>query len=57
MKSEKHVKKGRKELETAFFQDRERDKIAKIKKNSKMKKQMDWRDLLMEEEENLLNDR
>ena len=51
MKSEKTGKKSRKR-DNAENEDRKgRDKGTKVQKSIKMKRKLDWRDLLMEEED------
>ena len=57
MRSNKLTKKVRKQSETDGWERRGREKLPKAKKITVLKKKMDWRDLLMEEEENFLNDR
>jgi hypothetical protein len=56
MKSNKHTKKTREKLDAERLEQKERERASKAKKNLGLKKKLDWRDLLMEEE-NFLNDR
>ena len=57
MKSSKPAKKTRRELEAERWEQKERERLSKLKKNTGLKKKQDWRDLLMEEEEDFLQDR
>ena len=55
MKSVKQSKKSRRRGNVS--EDKERDKGSRVKKEHKLKKKMDWRDLLMEEEDYFLPER
>jgi len=51
MKPDKHIKKNRNRLGSEFSEEKERDRLSKVEKSFKLKKKMDWRDILMEEED------
>jgi len=51
MKPERNGKKPHRRNVRNDDESKGRDKMAKVKKKGKMKKKMDWRDLLMDEEE------
>ena len=57
MKSSKPTKKTRKQLEAERWEQKERERLSRLKKSTGPKKKQDWRDLLMEEEEDFLHDR
>jgi hypothetical protein len=57
MKSSKPTKKTRRQLEAERWEEKERERLSKLKKNTGLKKKQDWRDLLMEEEEDFLQNR
>nr|MBN2276881.1 hypothetical protein [candidate division Zixibacteria bacterium] len=57
MRSNKHPKKSRKDQDSAEMKDKKREKKSKLIKGTKSRKNMDWRDLLMEEEDHSLQDR
>lgn len=57
MKSSKPTKKTRKQLGAERWEQKERERLSRLKKNTGLKKKQDWRDLLMEEEEDFLHDR
>ncbi|UCD95068.1 MAG: hypothetical protein JSU69_03180 [Candidatus Zixiibacteriota bacterium] len=56
MKSSKPAKKTRKQLGADRWEQKERERLSRLKKNTRLKKKQDWRDLLMEVED-FLHDR